>query len=159
MQVTKDCAVALKYKLTSNDGVMIDSADKDNPLWFIFGKGQLLPKFEQEISGLSIGDSKKFTLTPAEGYGEFDPKKIVNLKKDRLSDDNYKIGSTIILHSSDGHKMPGKIIAIDKESVKIDLNHDLAGETLHFNVSVLDIRRATKEELAHGHIHGSGCHH
>jgi len=159
MQIAKDYAVAFDYKLTSDEGEVLDASEKNTPLWFIYGRGQLLPKFEEEIKGLKIGDAKEFMLTPKEGYGEFDPNKTIDLKKDRLSNDDYSLGSTIVLQSSDGHKMPGRIISIDDNSVKIDLNHELAGENLHFSIKVVDIRPATKEELSHGHIHGAGCHH
>ncbi len=159
MPIAKERAVAVDYQLTLDSGVLVDASAKDDPLWFICGRGQLLPKFEKEIMGLKAGDTKQFLLTPEEGYGKFDPNRVVDIKKDRLAADNYMPGATINLRSPDGHQMEGRIVSIDKDSIKIDLNPELAGQNLHFSVSVIEVRLATKEELVHGHVHSPGHDH
>ncbi len=171
MTIAKDLAVALDYKLTLDNGIIVDASTKDDPLWFICGRGQLLPKFEKEIMGLKVGDTTKFSLTPEEGYGKSYPDRIVDIKKDTLPDDNYMPGAAINLNLPDGDQIEVRVVSIDKDTVKIDLNNELAGQNLNFTVSVLEVRLASKEELVHGHVHspghdhdeehvhGPGCHH
>jgi len=169
MKIENDKVVTLSYELQSDDDnkqrVFIEKTDEENPLVFIFGNGQLLPVFEENIMGKAVGDDFSFSINPIDAYGELDKDSIVDLSLDMFRQDGVlmmeilKIGSTLPMHDQDGNQMMGKIIAITGESVTMDFNHPLAGKPLHFTGQIVDIRDASQEELEHGHVHGAGGHH
>ncbi|HQB77050.1 MAG TPA: peptidylprolyl isomerase [Tenuifilaceae bacterium] len=158
MIVAKDKVVSLSYQLKVN-GEMIDEANAQNPLVFLFGHGQLIPRFEQNIDGLKIGDKFEFSISAAEGYGEVNDMAIVELPKDvfmmdgELPDDLLEVGRRLPMRDSEGNTLDGLIVEINDDAVVMDFNHPLAGEDLHFIGSVEAVREASAEELAHGHIH------
>lgn len=158
MQIAKHRAVAVSYQLTLDDGFVVDATEKDSPMWYLHGAGHLLPRFEKELQGLKAGDAKAFSIGAKEGYGEYEPERVIQIPKKNL-DKNYLPGDMVSLESNSGHKLHGRISSVEKDTVKIDCNHELAGKNLNFSVQVVDVRPATKEELAHGHAHAPGEEH
>ena len=159
MKIASNRAVALQYQLKSDNGIVIDASTEAEPLWYIHGKHQLLSKFEANLEGLETGNECNFTLTPKEGYGEHNPQGIVTLAKNELRG-QYDLGTIVTLRSGKGHERDARIIAIEKDKVLVDTNHELAGQTLHFQVKVKTVRAATSDELSHGHVHeGAHAHH
>ena len=159
MQIAKKCAVAIDYKLTIDDGIVVDASDKGEPLWYLHGAGNIIPGLEKQLEGLSPGDSKKVTVSPEEGYGTYDKTRVHPVPQAQFPQGNYTIGDHIIATAPDGTEVPARITAMDAKSITLDFNHELAGKTLTFEVTVSDVRDATKDELKHGHIHGPGGHH
>lgn len=173
MKVTKNKVVALEYVLKVK-GEQVDKATADKPLEFIQGTGSLLPLFEQNIEGKDVGDAFAFTLSPADGYGEWHLENIVDLPKaafeidGQLREDLLFVGNVIPLMNQAGGVIPGKVLEIGADSVKMDLNHPMAGKTLDFTGKILSVRDATEKELTeglHGEFAGShrcschgGCH-
>ena len=164
MTIQDEKVVALTYTLTV-DGQVADQATEDNPLEFIFGLGYLLPKFEEYIAGKSIGDSFEFVLSPAEGYGEYDAQAVVELPKHifeidgKLQEQLLVVGHTIPMMNQAGGVIPGKVLEVGPDTVKMDFNHELAGKDLHFTGKVVGIRDATEKELTEG-LHGErACTH
>ncbi len=169
MKIENDKVVTLSYELHSEDNdnqrVFVEKTDSSNPFVFIFGTQSLLPVFEDNVSGLSVGDTFAFSISPEDGYGMVDEESIVEIPLDIFKQDGVlmmdilKVGSVLPMTDQDGNQMPGKILAIGGESVKMDFNHPLAGKPLHFTGEVVEVREASPEELAHGHVHGAGGHH
>lgn len=169
MKIEKDKVVTLSYELHSDDDnnqrVFVEKTDSNNPFVFIFGTQSLLPVFEENVGGLSVGDTFTFSISASDGYGEVDKDSIVDLPLDVFKQDGIlmmdilKIGSTLPMSDQDGNQMPGKILAITGDFVTMDFNHPLAGKPLHFTGEVVAIRDASPDELAHGHVHGEGGHH
>lgn len=167
MTIQDEKVVALTYTLTV-DGQVKDQATEENPLEFIFGLGCLLPKFEEYIKGKSVGDEFAFVLSPAEGYGVYDAEAVVELPKqifeidDKLQEQLLVPGQVIPMMNQAGGVIPGKVVSVAGETVKMDFNHDLAGKELHFTGKVTAVRDATEKELTDG-LHGEraaqGCTH
>ena len=155
MQISKNKHISLSYQLTV-DGEVVDAATEQQPLAFIFGSGMLLPKFEANLDGKGVGDTFKFTLTAAEGYGEADEKAIVDFPLDafmvdgKLEEDLLTEGNVIPMQDSAGRIVQGTVLGVNDEGVTLDFNHPLAGMDLNFEGKVLAIREATEKELQKG---------
>jgi FKBP-type peptidyl-prolyl cis-trans isomerase SlyD len=163
MIITNDKVVSLSYELKVNDEI-VDNAVAEHPLVFIYGRGQLLPLFEEKIKGLKVGDSFEFMVPCEEGYGQVNQMAIVELPKDifvidgEIPADLLEVGKTLPMRDNEGNALNGVITDIKEEVVVMDFNHPLAGQDLHFNGKVEDVRDASEEELSHGHVHGnSSC--
>ena len=153
--VADDVVVTMDYTLTVN-GEVIDSSDGNDPLEFLQGHQNIVPGLERELYGLKIGESKKVTVTTAEGYGEVDLDAFLDISRSEFPDDiPLEIGVELDLRDDDGEVMSATISQVEGDNVQLDLNHPLAGETLEFDVKIVRLRLATEEELEHGHVHGA----
>ncbi|MCS7076231.1 MAG: FKBP-type peptidyl-prolyl cis-trans isomerase [Bacteroidia bacterium] len=158
--ITKNHVVGLTYTLTSPDeeSQIIDEATEDEPMYFIYGIGALLERFEHEIANLSVGDTFDFILTPQEAYGEYSMDEVIDLPKSIFMIDGValelEVGVVLPMVDSQGNERYGEIVDITDDVVTMDFNHPLAGLTLHFRGKIVEVRPATNEELAHGHVHG-----
>lgn len=156
--------VGLTYTLTSpeEENEIIDEATSDDPLYFIYGIGALLQKFEENISTLNTGDKFDFVLPPQDGYGDYYIEDVVDLPKSIFMIDGVAlelaVGAVLPMMDSEGNERYGEIVDLTDETVTMDFNHPLAGVTLHFKGQIVEIRPATKEELEHGHVHGPHGH-
>jgi FKBP-type peptidyl-prolyl cis-trans isomerase SlyD len=163
MIVTNERIVSLIYELRLDqpDGKIVESLEADAPLTFLYGTGGLLPKFEENIHGLKVGDSFDFNLTSGEAYGEINHDAIISIPisafevDGKIAHNMLKIGNKIPMQDSSGHKLTGVIKEVTLNDVKMDFNHPLAGNNLFFKGQITDVREATEEELTHGHAHGS----
>lgn len=167
MKVTEDKVISLIYELRrdNKDGELVEALTEENPLTFLYGSGNLLSKFENNILGLGEGDKFNFTLSSDDAYGSLEDNAIVNIplvafEVDGKVDYNLvKTGSSIPMVDSEGRRLTGIIKSIGDDSVKMDFNHPMAGATLHFSGKITSIREASPDEITHGHIHTpKGCH-
>ena len=162
MKITANKVVEFAYELEV-DGQIVDRTTVEKPLDYIHGTGSLLPKLEAHIEGMEPGDEFDVTLSPADGYGEVDPNRIIDLPKaafevnGEIREDLLVPGNTIPMMNSMGGVIPGVVIEVSEDSVKMDLNHQMAGKTLHFTGEVLSVREATEKELTEG-LHGEFVH-
>ena len=171
MKIGKDKVVEVSYELTV-DGQIIDVAPKDQPLDYIHGTKMLIPRFESEIEGKEPGDAFAFEVSPAEGYGEYDPARVIKLSRSafeidgKVREDLLEVGRRLPMYNKNGHVEYARITEVREDGVLMDFNHDLAGKTLHFKGEVLTVRDATQKELKEG-LHGEflpisecgcGCH-
>jgi FKBP-type peptidyl-prolyl cis-trans isomerase SlyD len=152
--------VNLAYTLTDSEGEVLDQADANEPFAYMHGSAQIIPGLESALVGLKQGDKKKVTVEPANGYGELNPDLKLTVKRTQFpADAELETGMQFETQTPDGHSIVFTVEEIEGDTVTIDGNHPLAGETLTFDVEVLSVRDATKEELAHGHAHGGDGHH
>ena len=166
MQITSNKVISLKYKLSNHQsGEKIEETNEENPLVFLYGAGGLIPEFEENLADKKVGDSFDFHIIASNAYGDHDTEHIAMIPSNVFHDDNgnfdndmFQIGAMIPMSDSEGNHMHGKIVEVDAENVKMDFNHPLAGTDLHFQGEILDIREATEDELAHGHVHGEHGH-
>jgi FKBP-type peptidyl-prolyl cis-trans isomerase SlyD len=164
MKISKDKVVSLAYelRLDHTDGEVVETLKADEPLVFIYGSGNLLPKFEENLDGLVVGDLFKFNLNATDAYGEKDVEAIVSIPltifeiDGKIDDKMLQMGNKIPMQDSSGNKLTGAVMEVSKDSVKMDFNHPLAGNSLFFSGEIVDIREATEEELQHGHAHYAG---
>jgi len=163
MKIKPQHVVSLTYDLyVDQDGseVLEESATQEQPLTFLFGAGQMLPKFEENLSELSTGDNYEFRLSAADAYGEYDEEAVTNLPIEMFNGTEVpEIGSVLPLQDNNGNRFQGQVVSVAEDSVIVDLNHPMAGQELHFKGNILNVRPATPEELSHGHAHGPEGHH
>jgi len=167
MSISKNKVVSITYtlRLDHADGELVQQVDNSNPLVFLFGYGQLLPKFEENLQGKNVGDTYEMTLAPQDGYGIREEQAVVDIPLDVfivdgvLQEDMITVGNTVHLRNQDGMPLSGVVLKRSLEFVTVDFNHPLADKTLHFTGEVLNVREATADEISHGHVHGEGGHH
>ena len=166
MKIEQNKVVEFCYELEV-DGKVVDQTTKERPLDYIHGTGSLLPKLEAHIEGMEPGATFDVTLSPADGYGEVDPERIIDLPKaafevnGEVREDLLVPGNTIPMMNSMGGIIPGVVLEVTADTVKMDLNHQMAGKTLHFKGEILTVREATEKELTEGlhgeYVHSCGC--
>lgn len=157
--VTADVVVSLAYKLTV-DGEVLDEAGDDDALQFLQGHRNIIPGLESQLAGMKIGESKTVVVPPETGYGEIDKESIDEIPVSEFPEGvNPEVGMELEIKDKEGNEMYGRVLSIQGDTVTMDFNHPLAGKDLHFEVKIVDLRAATGEELAHGHVHSHGHHH
>lgn len=163
MKIEDKKVVALTYQLEV-EGQIVDKTTEEKPLDFIQGMGYLLPLFEANIEGKEPGDTFAFTLEPKDGYGEWELERVIDLPKEafevdgQIREDLLKVGNIIPLMNSMGGVVPGKVLDVAEKTVKMDLNHPMAGKTLNFSGKIVEVRDATEKELTEG-LHGEFAEH
>jgi len=163
MTIAPNQVVTLTYKLhtvENGEKTFVEEADKNNPLDFLYGVGMMLPKFEEHIAGLKVGDTIDFELGAVDAYGEIDEQAIAQLPVSMFEDGGLPpVGEILPLQDNQGNQFRARVTEVSPEAVVVDLNHPMAGQTLHFAIEILTVRPATQEELDHGHSHGpDGSH-
>ena len=166
MNIENNKVVSLAYQLSLPDAddemSVVEIVNDEDPLVFIFGMSGLPEKFENQLDGLTEGDTFDFTIDPGEGYGDYDDEAVVELEKSLFEADGVdqeemlQPGNIIPMTNEEGETLQGMVIDVDDEKVKMDFNHPLAGKSMRFEGKVLNIREATESELEHGHVHGDG---
>ncbi len=147
--------VSLEYTLKLQNGEVIDYSEVDEPLEYLHGADNIIPGLEKELTGLQVGDAKDVRVSPAEGYGEYDPEDVEVVERKLLPRNiEMKLGMVLAIRDDDGNMSEAYVREIAPESVTLDFNHPLAGQPLFFSVKVIGLRDATPEELEHGHPHG-----
>lgn len=151
--VADDVVVSIDYTLTV-DGEVVDTTEGDEPLQFLQGHQNIIPGLERELTGMKIGDSKQVVVPPTEAYGEIDPENIIEVPRTEFPPEiPLEPGTELEVKNADGEVLSATIAEITSDTVKLDFNHPLAGKQLTFDVKIVDLRTATEEELAHGHVH------
>jgi FKBP-type peptidyl-prolyl cis-trans isomerase SlyD len=159
MKIGSNAVVSIDYTLRSDKGQVLDSSDGGEPLTYLHGQGQIIPGLEAALAGKSKGDALKVVVPPKDGYGERTPDSTVRVRREELPEGQEpEVGMELEAEGPDGESQQLWIVAVEKDSVVLSSDHPLAGETLHFDVTVRDVRAATEEELAHGHAHGEHGH-
>jgi len=166
MVIMKDKAVTISYVLRNGENALIEQTTPDTPLAFLFGAGGMLPDFEAQLLGLQEGNSFDFEIKSDRAYGKVDANAVVDLPLQtfifdgKVATDMLVVGKMIPMRNDQNQLIHGKIVEVKEgeEKVVMDFNHPLAGVDLHFTGKILEVRAATAEEIAHGHIHGPGGH-
>ena len=153
LKVDDGHVVSMDYVLQV-DGKVVDSSEADTPLQFIQGMGHIIPGLEHELYDMKIGENKKVVVLPKDGYGEVDPEAFMDVPRDSFPTDvPLEKGTELELREQSGHPMLARIDTISDESIRLNMNHPLAGKELHFDVKIAGLRPATEEEVSHGHVH------
>jgi FKBP-type peptidyl-prolyl cis-trans isomerase SlyD len=159
VKIEKNSVVRIDYRLHLGDGQVLDASEPDEPLTYLHGGGQIVPGLEEALGGLESGASTQVVVAPANGYGEHDPRGVQKVGRGVFPDGfSPEVGMMLTAEGPDGEQVPFTVKEVGPDSVVIDLNHPLAGKTLHFDVTVREVRTATADEIAHGHAHGPDAH-
>ena len=157
MRIGKHSVVSIDYTLTDAEGAVIDSSKGQEPLAYIHGTGSIVVGLEEALEGKEKGATLKVSVPPAKGYGERDPKLAQKVPRTMFDVKELQPGMRFHAEADHGHQVV-TITAVEDDTVTVDANHPLAGATLHFEVTVVDVREATAQELSHGHVHGAHGH-
>jgi FKBP-type peptidyl-prolyl cis-trans isomerase SlyD len=160
LTVQDGLVVSLSYILRLDDGEKIDSAASDDPLVYLHGAKNIIPGLEDALTGLKVGDVRDVIVSPSGAYGDTNPDAFELVPYEAFpSDLELEEGMGVrMVESGTGQQVEAYISELRDDGALLDLNHPLAGETLHFNVEVIDLRRATSDEIAHGHAHTAHTH-
>ena len=158
-KVQNDLVVSMEYTLHV-DGKVMDSSEGQEPLEFLAGASNIITGLEREMIGMKIGESKDVIISPEDGYGEMDEEAYMDVPRSEFPEDMpMRSGVEMEMSDDDGNPMYARIDSLDGDTITLNFNHPLAGKELHFNVKVVGLRAATKEELKHGHAHSAGHDH
>lgn len=152
--------VTLTYTLRSDEGDVLDASTPDDPLAYLHGAENIVPGLEKALTGKAIGFKGNVVVPPAEGYGEReDDEPDLIPRKAFPPGMHIEPGMSFMAEGPDHEHAPIWVIGVEGDNIIVDSQHPLAGKTLHFDVEVLGIRPATKDEMEHGHPHGPDGHH
>ncbi len=153
-KVEQDVVVTLQYKLSLDDGELVEESEQDDPLMYLHGHQNIIPGLEEALEGMSIGEKKNIIVEPEDGYGEYDAEDMGRIERDDLpAEFDPEPGMVIEVTDDDGAEAEAVIVEVDDDGILLDFNHPMAGERLHFEVEITGLRAATAEELDHGHVH------
>lgn len=160
MKIAANRVVAFDYTLTNDAGDVLDTSEGGEPLVYLHGAGQIIPGLEKALEGRSPGERFTAVVPPSEGYGERRAERAVRVEREALPDDaEPEVGMELEAIGPNGEMLRLWVVGVEEDSVLLSTDHPLAGQTLHFDVTVREVRSATAEELAHGHAHGPGDRH
>lgn len=155
--ISENLVVGFQYTLTLESGEEVDRSEPNLPLYYLHGHENIIPGLEKQLIGLKEGAKRKVAVSPNEAYGEYDESGFHTMDR-ALFPDDFELEIGMLLHLNDdeaGEEMEAFVLEITDNEVVLDTNHPLAGETLIFEVEIVDIRPATAEEIEQGHVHMS----
>lgn len=159
MQIDTATVVTFHYTLRTAEGQTLESSRDGEPTAYLHGAGNIIPGLEVAMAGHVAGDSFSTTVSPADAYGERHPDRVQRVpEKHLVYRGKLREGDVVQLNTRDGLR-PVTVTKVGRHSVDVDANHPLAGQTLVFDIEIVDVRAATTDEQAHGHAHGPGGHH
>jgi FKBP-type peptidyl-prolyl cis-trans isomerase SlyD len=157
-KITDGHVVSMHYTLHV-DGEIVDASQEAEPLQFIQGMGHIIPGLEHELYDMQVGESKQVRVAAQDGYGELDEAAFMDVPRDAFpAEIPLEVGTQLELKDKTGHPAVARIASVTDETVRLDMNHPLAGKQLDFDVTIAALREATDEEVSHGHVH-TGHHH
>ncbi len=160
METVINHVISLSYELFIKDE-LIEKTDTDHPFAFLTGAGNVLPKFEETLSKLKKDETFDFNLSSDDAYGPIREEAVINVPmtafevNGKADEEMLVVGQNIPMQDASGNRLNGMIMEVEKEHVKMDFNHPLAGNDLRFKGRILDIRQATEDEIHHGHVHNA----
>jgi len=158
MKIAHNTMVSMHYTLTSDEGTVIDSSEGRAPLDYVQGQGMIVPGLEKAMIGHDVGDKFKVQVSPAEGYGERDEAMMREFPLNVFqTEGKVEAGMTFYAETPNG-PVGLNVVKVDGDKVTVDLNHQLAGKNLNFEVEVVEVRTVSEEELEQMQHHcGCGC--
>ena len=159
MKAQNNQVVTFHYELSDAQGQQVESSRGSDALSVLLGAHNIIPGLEQAMLGREQGERFQVTVPPAEAYGEYRPEFTQRVPKKYFRDaEKLKPGMQTMLQSADGPRVV-TVAKIGQSVIDVDLNHPMAGKTLSFDIEIVEVREASDEEKAHGHVHGPGGHH
>ena len=158
MQIARNRVAIVHYTLRDEHGTVIDSSSGRAPLAYLHGKGNLIPGLEQALEGKAAGDKLDVTVAPELGYGSRDERLVQVVPRNQFGGAGGLAAGMQVRASGPRGSRLVTVVKVERDFVTVDGNHPLAGRTLHFSLEVEEVRKATHEEITHGHVHGPGGH-
>lgn len=158
MLIGPNTVVSIHYRLTNSAGEQIDASSEGSPMTYLHGAGNIIPGLERELAGKESGATLEVTVQPEDGYGERQSQLMQEVPRGAFPEGQEIEPGMRFSAQTEGGPVAVVVTDVTPEAVTVDANHPLAGEVLHFSVSVADVREATAEEISHGHVHGPEGH-
>jgi FKBP-type peptidyl-prolyl cis-trans isomerase SlyD len=158
MQIGKHNVVTIHYTLKDDSGNMMESSQGGAPMAYLHGANNIIPGLEAALEGKAIGDDVSVRIPPEEAYGVRDDSKTQAVPREMFGEQEVNVGAQFHAQSPDGGHITVTVVEVADNEVTVDANHPLAGMHLNFDVTVVEVRDATPEELEHGHVHGPEGH-
>jgi len=159
LNVAENSVVYFHYTLRDEAGEQLETSRDGEPSASLHGAGNIIPGLEAAMEGKAAGDVFTATVTPEEAYGPRQADRIQRVPvKHLLFRGKLRPGMTVQLNTGEG-RLPVTVVKVGRHTADVDTNHPLAGQTLTFDIEIMEVRAATAEETAHGHVHGPGGHH
>ncbi|SFU40542.1 FKBP-type peptidyl-prolyl cis-trans isomerase [Halomonas korlensis] len=159
MQIEQNSVVAIHYTLTNDAGEVLDSSEGREPLTYLHGAGNIIPGLEKELEGHAAGEKVHATVAPEEGYGEKQSQLVQEVPRDAFQGVESVEPGMQFQAQTEGGPLMVTVTQVEGDTVVVDGNHPLAGQTLNFDVEIAEVRPASEEEVEHGHVHGEGDGH
>lgn len=151
--------VSLNFTVKDTEGQIVDSSEGAAPLVYLHGQNNIIPGLEAALVGKAPGDEFAVTIEPSEGYGEYNQEMVQVVPREAFAGVEKIETGMVFTAQTQGGPVQLVVAKIEGDDITVDPNHPLAGKTLNFSGSVIEVRDATEEELSHGHVHGEGGHH
>ncbi len=158
MRITDGKVVHIHYTLTDDAGEILDTSAGQEPLVYLHGAGNIIPGLENALEGKTVGDALTVVVPPEQGYGVRNEELVDTASLSQFPNpEQVEVGVSFRVQMGDMMYV-ATVTDIAGDTVTFDMNHPLAGVMLNFDVAVVDVKEATPEELAHGHVHAHGGH-
>ncbi|WP_394004578.1 peptidylprolyl isomerase [Luteimonas sp. WGS1318] len=157
MKIEKDRVVRFHYSVAEAGQEPVETSRDREPLAILFGHGNIIPGLEKAMDGHEAGDTFKADVTAADAYGERREGMNQRVPKKHFGAQKLAPGQQVVLNTSFGPRAV-TIEKVGMSVVDVDLNHPMAGKDLQFDIEIVEVREASKEEIDHGHVHGDGGH-
>ena len=158
MKIEKDRVVRFHYAVAESGGEAVEnSKEGGQPLAILFGRGNIIPGLEKAMEGKEAGESFKANVAAADAYGERRDGLSQRIPKKHFGEQKLAPGMQVVLNTNFGPRAV-TIQKVGMSVVDVDLNHPMAGKDLDFDIEIVEVREASEEEIAHGHVHGEGGH-
>jgi len=159
MTISQHKVVSIHYKVVDADSAeVIDSSEGGEPMTYLHGARNIIPGLEQALEGKNVGDEIEVTIAPADAYGEYSDDRIQQVPKEAFEQMEKVEPGMMVTAQSEHGQINLMVTEVDEATVTVDANHPLAGKSLKFDVRIEQIRDASDEEIAHGHVHGPDAH-
>lgn len=159
MNIANDTVAIFHYTLRNAEGEELETSRGGDPSAYLHGHGNIVPGLEKALEGKAAGDVFSAEVAPEQAYGQPDPKRQQRVPvKHLLFKGKLRAGMVVQLNTADG-RVPVTVVKAGRHSADVDTNHPLAGQTLTFDIEIVEVRAGTEEEIAHRHAHGPGGNH
>ncbi len=157
MKIAKDSVVRFHYAVAEAGQESLESSRDREPLAILYGHGNIIPGLEAAMLDREAGESFGVDVAAADAYGQKQDGLSQRVPKKHFGAQKLEPGMQVVLQTNFGPRAV-TIQKVGMSVVDVDLNHPMAGKDLHFDVEIVEVREASAEELAHGHVHGDGGH-
>ena len=157
--ITNNMLVSIEFELKDNatQEIIDSNKDQNSPLDFITGQNEIIPKLESKIRTMNVGESAQVVVEKNDAYGEYDENAIQIHQKDKFGDMQLEVGLPLVGHDEHGQQVHARVIAIEGDNVKVDLNHPLAGKDLLFDFKILEAKIQAEQPKTGGCGPSCGC--
>ena len=141
MKIEEGCTVIIDYSMTLESGELVDTTKETTPLTYTQGKGEIIAGLEKKMLDMNKGETFEVAVPAAEGFGESDPDSLIEVPKSDLPPEALQTGAELQAEGPQGQSIEGRVVEIKENSAVVDFNHPLAGKTLHFSVTIVDVQQ------------------